>query len=533
MNRDRRHSSNNGPIRVVLSLLALTLLVMVIVLNLLLNSDQPLQPMVTVETVTSSTLITPAFVLPTSVSAAAPVVAFPGAEGFGAKSLGGRGGTVIEVINLNDSGPGSLRACVDAQGPRICVFRVGGTITTQSEIIAANPYLTVAGQTAPGGGITLRAAQNYHEEPFIISTHDVIIRFVRFRAGASAVPNSSRRSMTINFGAYNVILDHCSFSWATDQPLLLIDGVHDVTIQWSIISEGLARSTHFEDGSFQEHSTGLSVSGKNYNSTAQTGNITIHHNLFAHNGGRNPQNAGYGLEDVVNNVIYNWHRQAFTTQDLQADVPTNIVNNYFKVGVDSTGYEVQAHHNNRSMMGPRIYLSGNVGPNRLDDTQPNISMVKPGDHAYIVPSPFPAPPVTTTTAQQAYQDVLANSGARIPSLDAVDKRIIEEVKSGGGRIIDCVSANELTSPINCATRVYLSPPDYTRYGISDPLDDMGWPVLAAGTPPQDSDHDGMPDSWEASRGLNPNVDDSAQDRDGDGYTNIEEYLNELVWDSVS
>ena len=497
--------------------------------------------MMTVETLASPAvtvfpspaLVAPTFASPTAISAAAQVAAFPGAEGFGAQSLGGRGGTVIEVTNLNDSGPGSLRACVDTQGPRICVFRVGGTITTQSEIIAANPYLTIAGQTAPGGGITLRAAQNYHEEPFIISTHDVIIRFVRFRAGASAEPNSSRRSLTINFGAYNVMLDHCSFSWATDQPLLLIDGVHDITIQWSIISEGLARSTHFEDGAFQEHSTGLSVSGKNYNSTAQTGNITIHHNLLAHNGGRNPQNAGYGLEDVVNNVIYNWGRQAFTTQDLQADVPTNIVNNYFKAGIDSVGYEVQAHHNNNSMIGPQIYVSGNIGPNRTDDTQPNISVVKPGDRDFLVKSPFPAPVVTTTTAEQAYQDVLANAGVRIPSLDAVDKRILEEVKSGGGRIIDCVSANELTSPIDCAARVHLSPYDYTRYGISDPLDEMGWPILAAGTPPQDSDRDGMPDSWEISLGLNPNTDDSAQDRDGDGYSNIEEYLNGLAGDLVS
>jgi pectate lyase len=512
---------------------------MVVGINLLLGANQPIQPTVTAEIITSSppsvfpspTLVSPTFISPTSPSPAS-VVAFPGAEGFGAQSQGGRGGKVIEVTNLNDSGPGSLRECATAQIPRICVFRVAGTITTQSEIIVTSPYLTIAGQTAPGGGITLRAAQNYHEEPMIISTHDVVIRFVRFRAGASAIPNSSRRSLTVNSGAYNVILDHCSFSWATDQPLLLIDGVHDVTIQWSIISEALARSTHFEDGEFQEHSTGLSVSGKNYNSTAQTGNITIHHNLFAHNGGRNPQNAGYGLEDVVNNVIYNWRGQAFTTQDLQADVPTNIVNNYFKRGVDSTGYEVQAHHNNRSRNGPRIYVSGNIGPNRTDDTQPDVDMVKPGNHNFIVPSPFPAPAVTTTSAQQAFEDVLANAGARIPSLDAVDKRILEEVKRGEGRIIDCVSPNELTSPIDCATRVHLSPEGYAKYGINDPLDELGWPILASGTPPQDSDHDGMPDSWEASRGLNPNADDSAQDRDGDGYTNIEEYLNGLVSDSA-
>jgi pectate lyase len=479
-------------------------------------------PMVTA---TATSITTPTA---TPAAGGGPVVAFPGAEGFGAQSKGGRGGTVIEVTNLNDSGAGSLRACVAAQGPRICVFRVGGTITTQSEIIATNPYLTIAGQTAPGGGITLRAAQNYHEEPFIISTHDVVIRFVRFRAGASAVPNSSRRSLTINSGAYNVILDHCSFSWATDQPLLLIDGVHNTTVQWSIISEGLAHSTHSEGGVFQEHSTGLSVSGKNYKSTEKTGNITIHHNLLAHNGGRNPQNAGYGLEDVVNNVIYNWGGQGFTTHDLQADVPSNVVNNFFKPGVNTTGYEIRASHVNEANTGPRIYVSGNIGPRRTDDTQPGLNSVSPSDRIYTVSSPFAAPAVFTTSAEQAYRDVLLKAGTRIPMLDAVDKRIIEEVKSGGGRIIDCVSAAELTSPINCSTRVFLSPADYTRYGINDPLDSKGWPILAAGTSPQDSDHDGMPDTWETARGLNPNLNDSAQDRNRDGYTNIEEYINELV-----
>jgi hypothetical protein len=457
-----------------------------------------------------------------------PVVAFPGAEGFGAQSVGGRGGKVIEVTNLNDSGAGSLRECVNAQGPRICVFRIGGTITTQSEIIVKNPYLTIAGQTAPGGGITLRAAQNYHEEPFIISTHDVVIRFVRFRAGASAVPNSSRRSLTINNGAYNVIIDHCSFSWATDQPLLLIDGVRNITIQWSIISEALAHSTHSEDGVFEEHSTGLSVSGKNYKSNEKTGNITIHHNLLAHNGGRNPQNAGYGLEDVVNNVIYNWGGQGFTTHDLQANVPSNIIGNYFKPGVNTTGQEIRASHVNEANTGPQIYVNGNIGPRRTSDTQPHINSVSPGDQVFVVPNRFPAPAVITTSAEQAYRDVLLKAGVRIPMVDAVDKRIIEEVKRGEGRIIDCVSANELTSPINCASRIYVSPADYTKYGINDPLDNKGWPVLPAGTPPQDSDHDGMPDNWESARGLNPNTNDSAQDRNNDGYTNIEEYLYELA-----
>jgi hypothetical protein len=180
------------------------------------------------------------------------------------------------------------------------------------------------------------------------------------------------------------------------------------------------------------------------------------------------------------------------------------------------------------MTGPQIYVSGNIGPRRTDDTQPSINSVSPGDQVFVVSNRFPAPAVTTTSAEQAFRDILLKAGVRIPTLDAVDKRILEEVKRGEGRIIDCVSANELTSPINCATRVYLTPADYTKYEINDPLDNLGWPVLAAGTPPQDSDHDGMPDSWETARGLNPNADDSAQDRNRDGYTNIEEYLNELT-----
>jgi hypothetical protein len=487
----------------------------------------PTQTLAPTATPTATQIVSPTPTPALSNSADGSVVAFPGAEGFGAQTAGGRGGKVIEVTNLNDSGTGSLRACVDASGPRICVFRTGGTITTLSKIVVKNPYLTVAGQTAPGGGITLRAAQNYTGEPFVISTHDVIVRYVRFRAGASAIPNSVRRSLTVNYGAYNVILDHCSFSWATDQPLLLIDGAHNITVQWSIVSEALANSTHYEAG-YIEHSTGLSVSGKQYHSTEKTGNISLHHNLIANNGGRNPQNAGFGLEDVVNNIIYDWHKMAFTTHDLQANVPSNVVNNYFKKGVDTTGYEVRGSHVNDAMTGPQIYVSGNLGPHVTDATTPAIYIVAPGDRIFVVPNRFPAAPVTTSSAQQAYSDVLAKAGVRVPTMDAVDKRIIEQVKRGEGKIIDCVSATELTSPIDCSTRVYLSASDYTKYGINDPLDSKGWPILAAGTAPQDSDHDGMPDSWETAHGLNPNIDDSAQDRNGDGYTNIEEYINGLV-----
>ncbi|HLO14114.1 MAG TPA: hypothetical protein VK206_04735, partial [Anaerolineales bacterium] len=214
MSRDRNRSSHTRRIYGWLALLTLIITLTIVILNVQRSNNQPIRQNVTIGTIIASPF--PTASSPTS------VVAFPGAEGFGAQSVGGRGGKVIEVTNLNDSGPGSLRACAAAQGPRICVFRTGGTITTQSEIVVTNPFLTIAGQTAPGGGITLRASQSYTGETLVISTHDVIIRYVRFRAGASALANSVRRSLTLNNGGYNIILDHDSLSWATDQPLLLI-----------------------------------------------------------------------------------------------------------------------------------------------------------------------------------------------------------------------------------------------------------------------------------------------------------------------
>src|ERR1043165_1574698 len=214
MSRDRNRSSHSRRIYTVLVLLGLIFTLAIIILNGKRSNNQPGPQNVTIGIQTAlSYLANPSATRPSPGS----VVAFPGAEGFGAHSLGGRGGKVIEVTNLNDSGPGSLRECATAQGPRICVFRTGGTITTQSEIVVRNPFLTIAGQTAPGGGITLRASQNYTGETLVVSTHDVVIRDIRFRAGASAVPNSVRRSLTLNNGGYNIILDHDSLSWATDQ----------------------------------------------------------------------------------------------------------------------------------------------------------------------------------------------------------------------------------------------------------------------------------------------------------------------------
>ena len=181
--------------------------------------------------------------------------AFPGAEGFGASTPGGRGGRVIEVTNLNDNGPGSLRACIAAIGPRICVFRVAGTIEVESRLDVWNPYLTIAGQTAPGGGITLKNAPANAQAPLGILTHDVIIRYIRSRSGPSQEPSSNVDAITIvhladdehpDEGVYNIVIDHASFSWATDEVVNIGADAHDITIQRSIISEGLHCSNHPE-----------------------------------------------------------------------------------------------------------------------------------------------------------------------------------------------------------------------------------------------------------------------------------------------
>lgn len=421
------------------------------------------------------------------------VPAFPGAEGFGAGAVGGRGGRVMAVTNLRDSGPGSLRACAEAWGRRTCVFRIGGTIETRSKISIKTPYITIAGQTAPGGGITLRSAPDSRDGPVAIKTHDVVIRYLRLRAGPSAEASSQRRSLTVEGGARNVMLDHLSLSWATDQNLTVTDGVRDLTVQWSIISEGLSHSTHKEG----EHSKGFLISGKQFTSDKTTGNITVHHNLFAHNRDRNLRHAGHGIVDFVNNVVYNWGHVAFEATEQQTRALSNVVGNYFQRGANSRGHEV-AFSKGGSGNGVRYFVAGNIGPNRPKVSDPEENVVGPSDRIWVVEQRFPAPAVTTTSAAQAHNEVLTSAGARIPCLDPVDDRIVADVERGTGEIID------------------------------HPAEVGGWPILESGTAPIDSDGDGMPDHWERARGLDPDIDDGAQDGNGDGYTNLEAYLNALV-----
>lgn len=422
--------------------------------------------------------------------------AFPGAEGFGCGTVGGRGGVVVAVTNLDDAGPGSFRAAMQASGPRTVVFRVSGTAELKDQVVVDDPYVTVAGQTAPGGGFTLKAADENSSGLLDIRTHDVVVRFIRFRPGApQSVSGENIDGVNIwKPEAHDVVIDHNSLSWAVDENASTWDDARDITFSWNIIAQGLRESTH-PDG---EHSKGLLVSG------ARARNVSVHHNLFAHNTARNPQVSTDGPAQVVNNVVYNYGDLAFQTSNPRGAPQVDVAGNYFEAGPDSDSdqYEIDAYPIEAAGEWS-LWAEGNIGPHRTSDDDGEADSVSPDDRELLVDDPGDdLPAITTTSAAQALADVLAGAGARVPYLDPVDSRIIDDVRNQRGGM------------------------------INDPAEVGGWPTLPSESPPADTDSDGMPDNWETGRRLDPSADDSAEDRDGDGYTNIEEYINSLVADLV-
>ena len=443
--------------------------------------------------------------LPWTLPANSKVPAFPGAEGAGALTPGGRGGEVIEVTQLSDSGPGSFRAAVEASGPRIVIFRVSGLITLSNRIAITSPFLTVAGQTAPGEGICIRG------ETTEINTHDVIIRHLRFRRG-----NLTRRDDAL--GGYpvgNIILDHCSFSWGLDENVSLYrwiektaDGkdkkrpAENVTIQWCISSEAL---------NLHNHAFGGTWGGKN---------VSFHHNLFACNTGRNPS-IGYGDHvDYRNNVIFNWQHRTMDGGDASSWL--NVVANYYKPGPAANKGDVEyriCKPQHLEMFSEAVtpgkwhvaenVVEGNArvsadnwdGGVQFDDS--DLKKSNPAELAAKVrgQQPFPAIPIRQQSAAEAFKLVLEMAGATLPTRDAVDARIIESVRTGK----TSVGQNGI---------------------IKTPEEAGGWPRYKTSRAAVDSDHDGMPDGWEKKYRLDPkNPADGAQDPDADGYTNVEEFLN--------
>jgi len=419
---------------------------------------------------------------------------FPGAEGFGTDTLAGRSGRVIEVTTLADDGPGSLRAALNIPEPRIIVFRVGGTIELKTQLFIAHPFVTIAGQTAPGGGICLKNAG------LVILTHDVLVQHIRVRPGNEGkVRPDTNDAIEIlgqnggTDGARHVVLDHISASWSEDETISTWYGAHDVTISFSIISEALNRSRHHK----QTHSAGLLIGDSSYN-------VSVHHCLMAHNDFRNPLIIEGGTHDIVNNVVYNWGVLCAEVVDYDSNSFLNFVGNFFLPGPSTkTGpYEILIGTERGT---PKIYVQDNIGPRRLDSSVSDWNVVKYGwdsdqnaPETYRSPNPFAVPPVTTFDANDVFEMILASSGATLPVRDSVDERVVANVRNQTGRI------------------------------INSPADVGGYPHLARGTPPIDSDHDGMPDDWEEQVGLDSDdPTDVSSDRDGDGYTNIEEYLHSL------
>lgn len=417
--------------------------------------------------------------------------AFPGAEGFGKYTRGGRGGRVYAVTHLGDAGPGTFREACEAEGPRTVLFHVSGTIALESPLKIRHPYITIAGQSAPGDGICIKD----HQVSF--STDEIIVRFIRFRPGA----DKGREHDGFGGEGSHIIVDHCSVSWSVDEALS-INTSANITVQWCIVSESLYDSIHKKG----KHGYGGLWGGPGG---------SFHHNILAHHSSRNPRasgNAKSGLLDFRNNVIYNWGFNSAYGGELW---PRNWIGNFYKYG-PATGESVRNRIFLQKDPRGRMYAAENLVWGFPDISSDNwnggIHFSPDGEATEAtlrVNEPYTVAPVFTHTAEEAFETALRHAGCSHVR-DAVDKRIIEEIRGGTAQFGRSYGGG--------------------GKGIIDsPSDVGGWPALHSTTAPRDTDGDGMPDAWEAARGLNPNdPQDGSLDRNGDGYTNLEEYLNGLV-----
>jgi pectate lyase len=442
-------------------------------------------------------------------------LSFPTAEGYGKYTKGGRGGVVYEVTNLNDSGLGSLRAAVEASGPRTVVFRVSGTITLTKALDIRNPYITIAGQTAPGDGITIR------KFPIVVRADEVIIRYLRVRLGSE-----SGRDDDAMGGRYfkNIIIDHVLASWSVDEVMSFYH-CENITVQWCILSEALVDAGHASG----PHGFG-GIAGSNYG--------TYHHNLFAHNSSRTPRMAsGSGHFDFRNNVIYNWgYQNIYGAENQQVGDPVrnfsviNLVANYYKRGPATVSGDMRnqiARPSRRDVPTDygKWYIADNVMVGNASVTADNWLGVNPDGGKGDIPllklnDPWPSMPINQQTAEEAYLSVLAHAGCSFPKRDAVDNRIIQETFEG-------VATYE-GSYYKTKWAPRLADPTKMSGMIDNPADVGGWPTLNSTTPPVDTDKDGMPDEWEIANGLDPNNPSDRNNIGAGGYTMLEIYLNSLV-----
>jgi hypothetical protein len=472
----------------------------------------------------------------------ATIPAFPGAEGGGRHAFGGRGGRVFVVTSLDDSGPGTFREACEAGGPRIVVFNVAGIIRLKDRIRIRAPYITIDGSSAPGDGVCI--AGNTVE----LDTHDVVVRHMRFRRGETDVRDRNDSIGGNPIG--NIMIDHVSASWGLDENMSMYrhmyrppDGAKDlklptvnITIQDSIFSEGL--NTY-------HHAFGSTIGGTN---------CTFMRNLWANNTGRNPSMGMGGDFTFVNNVIFNWRHR--TTDGGDGTSRVNSIANYFKPGPGTPTDRPIGHRilKAESRTKPpaekefgRFYVAGNViegnervtadnwagGVQFADEEDVKGESLDAYNRRYLSASraaePLPMAPLRITTAQEAYEEVLAGAGATLPRRDAVDERIVKTVRTGdvGPPVAEPDLFDKLDQVKYTAERVRELVKLVPLGFITDPAQVGGYPEYR-GAPRADADGDGMPDGYEQTHGLNPaDAADAAADPDGDGYTNIEAFLYRL------
>lgn len=455
----------------------------------------------------------------------ADIPAFPGAEGGGKFSFGGRGGKVIVVTNLNDDGPGSFRYACEQGGARIVVFNVAGIIRIKTPVIIRAPYITIQGQTAPGDGVCLAG------ESVWINTHDVIIRYMRFRRGETWV---GRRDDAIGGNPIgNIMIDHVSASWGLDENMSMYRHMYNdstgkiedkfptvnITIQNSIFSESLDT---------WNHAFGSTLGGEN---------CTFMRNLWANNAGRNPSVGWNGVFNFVNNVVFNWVHRSVDGGDYRAQF--NIINNYFQPGPatpnNTVGHRILKPESGRSKLKEkfygRAYVNGNVMQGFPAITKDNWNggvQIEEEDNAgkYLAnikwSKPLMMPKITILDANAARTYVLTNAGATLPKRDAVDTRIVKQVATGKIEFDPNVKLPETQF------KHRRLPIDSYKQGIiTDPSQVGGYPDYK-GTPYKDSDNDGMPDDYEIKNNFNPKDPGDAPKISASGYSNIEVYLFKVV-----
>ena len=473
----------------------------------------------------------------------AEIPAFPGAEGGGMYTPGGRGGKVLTVTNLNDSGEGSFRWACEQGGARIIVFNVSGIIRLETPIVVRAPYLTIAGQTAPGDGICIAG------QTFQIDTHDVIIRHMRFRRGETM--SWHREDAFGGNPVGNIMIDHCSCTWGLDENISFYRHMYDP-------SEGFyqARSEKLPTVNVTIQNTisakALDTYNHSFGSTLGGENASFMRNLWASNVGRNPSVGWNGVFNFVNNVLFNWHGRTVDGGDYTAMF--NMINNFYKPGPATPKGTPVSHRILKPEAGRskhpykqygRVYAEGNIVEGSPKVTADNWNggiqiedRHNTGEYTDQIRSmkPFPMPYIKIMSANEAYDYVLNNVGATIPCRDRVDEIIINEVRTGEiyyekklpkkNPYGDTWGLAEKSQKEDGTFRYRRMGNDSYKLGIiTDPSQMGGYPEYK-GEPYVDTDMDGMPDDWENKNGLNPkDPSDANGDLTGDGYTNIEKYIN--------